>query len=196
MTRLVAFACSIAALLLALSGCATGGRDLPAESRSGIAFPEARPTAPDEVERREIVAAPFERFRWPEDPRFRSAGRLRALDRTDEGGIDPVAERTRLHAHFDAVLAWLDANSTASLAKAIDQVEAWFESPSLVLLSETDSHWDDLKKALTSGRVTGSMVHDARLAALCAAHGVRELWTVDRDFSRFTELRVRNPLVD
>lgn len=82
------------------------------------------------------------------------------------------------------------------LAKAIDQVEAWFESPSLVLLAETDSHWHDLKQALTSGRVIGSMVHDARLAALCAAHGVRELWTADRDFSRFRGLRVGNPLVD
>jgi uncharacterized protein len=37
-------------------------------------------------------------------------------------------------------------------------------------------------------------VHDARIAALCAGHGVRELWTVDRDFSRFPGLTTRNPL--
>jgi predicted nucleic acid-binding protein len=49
---------------------------------------------------------------------------------------------------------------------------------------------------LTSSRVTGSMTHAARLAALCAAHGVRELWTADQDFSRFAALRVRNPLID
>ena len=33
------------------------------------------------------------------------------------------------------------------------------------------------------------------IAALCLAHGVRELWTHDRDFGRFPALAVRNPLV-
>ena len=33
------------------------------------------------------------------------------------------------------------------------------------------------------------------IAALCLGHGVRELWSADRDFSRFPDLRVRNPLV-
>jgi len=37
-------------------------------------------------------------------------------------------------------------------------------------------------------------VHDARVAAICLAHGVRELLTADRDFSLFPELRTRNPL--
>jgi predicted nucleic acid-binding protein len=37
-------------------------------------------------------------------------------------------------------------------------------------------------------------VHDARVAALCLAHGVRELWTQDRDFGRFPELKIVNPL--
>ena len=35
---------------------------------------------------------------------------------------------------------------------------------------------------------------DARIAAICLSHGVTELWTVDRDFSRFPDLRVRDPL--
>jgi predicted nucleic acid-binding protein len=34
-----------------------------------------------------------------------------------------------------------------------------------------------------------------RVAALCQSHDVRELWTADRDFSRFPALTVRNPLV-
>ena len=40
------------------------------------------------------------------------------------------------------------------------------------------------------------MVHDARVAALCIAHGVTELWTADRDFGRFPDLVTRNPLQD
>jgi glutamate-1-semialdehyde aminotransferase len=33
------------------------------------------------------------------------------------------------------------------------------------------------------------------LQDLCRQHGVRELWSADRDFGRFQPLRVRNPLV-
>jgi len=40
------------------------------------------------------------------------------------------------------------------------------------------------------------MIHDARIAAICLAHGVREFWSADRDFSRFPDLNVVNPLVD
>ncbi|MDR2244140.1 MAG: PIN domain-containing protein [Burkholderiales bacterium] len=78
---------------------------------------------------------------------------------------------------------------------ALAQIEAWFESPTLCLLSETAEHWPRLRELITKAKLQGAMVHDARIAALCLAHGVRELWSADRDFSRFPSLRVRNPLV-
>lgn len=82
-----------------------------------------------------------------------------------------------------------------SLGAALDQVDAWLESPSVVLLAERDGYWAVLRDLLDAGRVTGPQVHDARVAALCRLHGVRELWTADRDFQRFPGLVVRNPLV-
>jgi len=81
------------------------------------------------------------------------------------------------------------------LDAALDQVEAWVESPRLVLLSETEGYWPELRAAVQAGRVAGAQVHDARIAALCSAHGIDELWTADRDFSRFPGLNVRNPLI-
>lgn len=81
------------------------------------------------------------------------------------------------------------------VAAACDQVDAWLESPSLVLLAETDEYWTTLRGSILEGRVGGPHVHDARVAALCLAHGVRELWTHDRDFGRFPSLNTRNPLV-
>ena len=81
------------------------------------------------------------------------------------------------------------------LAAALDQVDAWLESPSLSLLTESRAHWPTLKSLLLAGRVAGPTVHDARIAALCLQHGVRELWTADRDFGRFAPLRTANPLV-
>jgi hypothetical protein len=78
---------------------------------------------------------------------------------------------------------------------AIDQIDAWLESPSLTLLAESEGYWPDLRATLREGRIVGPQVHDARVAALCRLHGVRELWTVDRDFGRFPGLTARNPLV-
>jgi hypothetical protein len=82
------------------------------------------------------------------------------------------------------------------LDRALDQVDAWLESPSLVLLAESDEAWPFLREILVQSRVTGPKVHDARVAALCMVHGVRELWTADRDFGRFPELAARNPLAE
>lgn len=81
--------------------------------------------------------------------------------------------------------------------QAIAQLDAWFAAPMLSLLGEPAGYWPQLKALLTSGKVAGPMVHDARVAALCVAHGVRELWSADRDFGRFSSaFNVRNPLID
>jgi toxin-antitoxin system PIN domain toxin len=77
---------------------------------------------------------------------------------------------------------------------ALDQVEAWFESPSLILLAEDADYWQRLRALMLAGQAAGPKVHDARIAAICLQHGVDELWTIDRDFSRFSGLKVRNPL--
>ncbi|MEP7056897.1 MAG: TA system VapC family ribonuclease toxin [Caldimonas sp.] len=83
----------------------------------------------------------------------------------------------------------------SSVEQACTQLDAWFDSPSLVLLHEDATHWDRIRELLRSARVTGSLVHDARVAAICLEHGVRELWSADRDFNRFPSLTVRNPLI-
>jgi len=80
------------------------------------------------------------------------------------------------------------------IAGALEQIDAWLGSPSLVLLSETGSYWPKLKALADGGKIDGPRIHDARVAALCLLHGVRELWTADRDFSRFPSLTTHNPL--
>lgn len=81
------------------------------------------------------------------------------------------------------------------IPQAVKQVELWLEAPGVVLLAEPDTHWASLAKVLTAGKIAGPAVYDARIAALCLEHGVTELWTADRDFSRFPALKTRNPLV-
>lgn len=80
------------------------------------------------------------------------------------------------------------------LPKALEQISAWLESPTLVVLSETAGYWDVLARVVERAKITGPRIHDGRIAALCIHHGVRELLSADRDFSRFGELNTRNPL--
>lgn len=83
----------------------------------------------------------------------------------------------------------------SAIAEALDQIDAWMESPSVVLLAEGADYWTGLRALLVASKVVGPRVHDARIASLCVAHGVQELWTADRDFGRFTSLRAVNPLI-
>lgn len=79
--------------------------------------------------------------------------------------------------------------------QAMDQIAAWRESTTLRLLSDNEASLDALSRLVQSAKINGGQVHDARIAACCLTFGVRELWTVDRDFSRFPKLTTRNPLV-
>jgi predicted nucleic acid-binding protein len=74
-------------------------------------------------------------------------------------------------------------------------VDGLMQSPTVVLLAETELHWTTLKPLVAAGQITGGRVHDARIAAICIQHGVRELWSADWDFSRFPGLTVVNPLI-
>ena len=83
----------------------------------------------------------------------------------------------------------------STVDEAVGQVEAWMESPSLVLLGEPSGYWGTMAATLRTARATGPLVYDARITTICMLHGVRELWTADHDFSRFAGLAVWNPLV-
>jgi toxin-antitoxin system PIN domain toxin len=78
------------------------------------------------------------------------------------------------------------------LTIALEDLEQILASPTLVLLSETERHAEVMAAVVRESAVTGNLIHDAHIAALCIEHGVSELVTGDRDFSRFP-VRVTNP---
>jgi uncharacterized protein len=81
------------------------------------------------------------------------------------------------------------------VADALEQVECWREAPGLTFIAEAPGYWSSLRLLTEAGQIRGGRIHDARIAAICLQHGVTELWSADRDFSRFPALRVINPLV-
>lgn len=87
----------------------------------------------------------------------------------------------------------------STMDECLREITNWRECPSFRCIAEGGTgmdaaHWKFLTQLLREGRVQGPLVHDARIAAVCLAHGVEELWSVDRDFSRFPQLKVVNPL--
>lgn len=83
----------------------------------------------------------------------------------------------------------------STLPEALGFLESLFGSPHLQMLSESPGYFDKLRDIALAAKLSGARIHDARIAAICLHHGVRELWTADRDFSMFPQLKTRNPLV-
>lgn len=80
-----------------------------------------------------------------------------------------------------------------SIREAIEIVAEWLERTNVTILQPGARHWEILARLLDEGQVSGALVMDAHLAALSIEHGAT-LLTTDRDFARFNNLRVINPL--
>ncbi|MGB0680149.1 MAG: type II toxin-antitoxin system VapC family toxin [Polyangiales bacterium] len=117
---------------------------------------------------------------------------LRALA---EGNASWAIPWPCVHEFFSTVTRPRVFSPPSTTTQALRQLDAWLASPTLTLLHESATYWNELRPLLEAGRICGPMVHDARIAALCMHHGVHTLWTADRDFSRFADLHTSNPLL-
>ncbi|HOW66343.1 MAG TPA: PIN domain-containing protein [Candidatus Paceibacterota bacterium] len=81
------------------------------------------------------------------------------------------------------------------VALAFDAIDSWAAGGNLQFLAESTGYLKKLRHLALAAQLEGARIHDARIAALCLHHGVRELWTADRDFSAFPQLNTRNPLI-
>lgn len=80
-----------------------------------------------------------------------------------------------------------------ALERAVAIVDEWLQQPAVELVLPTPRHWTTLREMLVDGQAGGAMTSDAHLAALAREHGAT-IYTTDRDFLRFSGLRVVNPL--
>jgi uncharacterized protein len=97
---------------------------------------------------------------------------------------------------FLAVVTGRAFKDTATpLTVALDALDSWAAHPHCQLIGEQKNHLSILSGLTQRAQLTGSAIHDARIAAICIEHEIIELWTSDRDFQRFPDLRVRNPLI-
>ena len=97
-----------------------------------------------------------------------------------------------VHEFFSSVTTsrWKSPTSPARALAVLKNITA---SPRVHVIGEGVEHLEILSDLVTKGRIHGAAIHDARIAAICIAHGINELWTADRDFSRFPLLKTYNP---
>lgn len=67
--------------------------------------------------------------------------------------------------------------------------------PHLRCISETKGFWSVYRLIADGIPLRGNLVPDAHLAAILKQHGIRTLYTRDRDFAKFSFLRVIDPFV-
>ena len=100
-----------------------------------------------------------------------------------------------IHEFISVVTSGKVYRPASPLPSALAFIESLFGSPQLHLVSESAGYFEKLCELALAAKLSGPRIHDARIAALCLHHGVSELWSADRDFSAFPQLKVRNPLV-
>jgi toxin-antitoxin system PIN domain toxin len=80
-----------------------------------------------------------------------------------------------------------------SPAEALKNVSALLGLPHVRALSEQDGFIDAYKHVARDMPVRGNLVPDGHIAAILLQHGVRTLYSNDRDFRKFHSLDVRDP---
>jgi len=79
----------------------------------------------------------------------------------------------------------------SSLKAALDALEALFESSSLRVLMPEEQFPRILLRTVAQAKAIGNLAFDAQIAALCHEHGIRVLWSNDRDFALFAGIEAR-----
>jgi len=84
-------------------------------------------------------------------------------------------------------------NPPSSQADALRTLEELSASPSLAFIGGGVSHLANLRSIAEQSGAKGNLFFDVHIAAICREHGITEILTMDRDFSRFSGIKVRRP---
>ena len=126
------------------------------------------------------------------DSRFHAA----AIELLDSIVLGPEI----VHLFWPTVMAYLRiATHPAIFARPLSHadaranIEGLLQLPHVQVSGEADGFWDRFAEVAEDVRPTGNDVPDTHLAALMLQHGVRTIWTRDRDFRKFRGITVRDP---
>lgn len=113
---------------------------------------------------------------------------------------DVAASEELFYVFWPTVMAYLRiATHPAIFAEplarddALENVGRLLGLPHVQTGGEPDRFWSSYRGVAEEADVRGNLVADAHVVALMLAHGVRTIWTRDRDYRRFRGIDVRDP---
>lgn len=80
-----------------------------------------------------------------------------------------------------------------SFEEAASVVTELITRKNVIIVEPSQRHWQLLQELIRTSAIRGANIMDANLAATAIENGAT-LFTADRDFSRFSNLRWKNPL--
>jgi uncharacterized protein len=72
-------------------------------------------------------------------------------------------------------------------------VESWLARPNVAVVGPGERFWEIFRTQVREAQISGPLVTDTALAAMALENGAM-LCSTDRDFRRFKDLRVLDPL--
>lgn len=82
-----------------------------------------------------------------------------------------------------------------SAVEALTFLDALLEQDGFRLLAASRRHWETLRAVVAElHHPAGNLFFDVRTAALMREHGVRKIYTADRDFLQFAGVEALDPL--
>jgi len=109
------------------------------------------------------------------------------------GGRSPWAIPYPCVAQFLRVVTHRAYRPVIPVAAAWHNLDTLLGSPTVQLLTPTRQHLPMLREVIDESGAIGDLVYDAQIVTLCLEYGVREILTADRDFRRFTGIKVTDP---
>jgi uncharacterized protein len=80
-----------------------------------------------------------------------------------------------------------------SMTDAIGNIGALIGRPHVQTPGEQESFWGRFLAVAADARPAGNVVSDTQIVSLMLVHGVKTIWTHDRDFRLFRGIEVRDP---
>jgi uncharacterized protein len=115
--------------------------------------------------------------------------------------LDEVASSDELvYLFWPTVMAYLRIATHPAIfekplppADAVANIERLLALPHVQTAGEQDRFWPVYRRVAEEAAARGNLVPDAHLVALMAENGVRTIWTHDRDYQRFSDIKTRDP---
>jgi toxin-antitoxin system PIN domain toxin len=98
-----------------------------------------------------------------------------------------------IHAFLRLTTGKLVLPRPLEMPTALSIVDDWLSAPNARIAEPGPQYWAIFRTLVKAAQITGKLVSDTHIAALAIEHDA-VLCTADRDFRRFPNLRVINPL--